>query len=43
MFKMLGYVIVKIFQGQAKKVHWVVWISALLFLARMVQLVKQGG
>ena len=43
MFGMLGYVIVKIFQGQAKKVHWVVWISALLFLARMVQLVKQGG
>lgn len=43
MFGMLAFVIVKIFQGQAKKVHWVIWISALLFLARMLQLIKQGG
>lgn len=40
MFGMLSYVIVKIFQGQAKKIHWVIWISALLFVLRILQLVK---
>lgn len=39
MFGILAFVIVRIFQGRAKDVHWVMWVAAALFLLRIVTLV----
>lgn len=39
MFGMLSFVIVRICQGRAKEVHWVMWIAAALFALRIVTLV----
>jgi AGZA family xanthine/uracil permease-like MFS transporter len=35
----LAFVIVRIAQGRAKDVHWVMWVAAALFLLRIVTLV----
>ncbi len=39
MFGMLSFVIVRVCQGRAKEVHWVMWIAAALFALRIVTLV----
>ena len=39
MFGMLSFVIVRICQGRAKEVHWVMWVAAALFALRIVTLV----
>ena len=39
MFGILAFVIVRICQGRAKDVHWVMWIAAALFLLRIATLV----
>ena len=39
MFGMLSFVIVRICQGRAREVHWVMWIAAALFALRIVTLV----
>lgn len=39
MFGILAFVIVRIAQGRAKDVHWVMWVAAALFLLRIVTLV----
>ena len=39
MFGILSFVIVKIFQGKASDVHPVMWISAVLFVLRILTLI----
>lgn len=39
MFAILSFVIIRIFQGRAKEMHWVMWVAALLFAFRIVTLV----
>ena len=39
MFGILAFVVVRICQGRAKDVHWVMWIAAALFLLRIATLV----
>ncbi len=39
MFGMLAFVIIRIFQGKANKVHWVMWIAAAIFVLRIFSLV----
>lgn len=39
MFGILAYVIVRVFQGRAKDVHWVMWVAAALFVLRIITLV----
>ncbi|MGI6736249.1 MAG: NCS2 family permease [Anaerovoracaceae bacterium] len=39
MFGMLSFAIVRIFQGRARDVHAVVWISAAIFVVRIITLV----
>ena len=39
MFGILAFVIVRICQGRAKDIHWVMWIAAALFLLRIATLV----
>lgn len=39
MFGMLSFVIVRICQGRAREVHWVMWVAAALFALRIVTLV----
>lgn len=39
MFGMLAFVIIRIFQGKANKVHWVLWIAAVIFVLRITTLV----
>lgn len=39
MFGMLSYVIIRVFQGKIKEVHWVMWVASLIFVARIVTLV----
>lgn len=39
MFGILAYVVLRVFQGKAKSIHPVMWISAALFIARVCQLV----
>lgn len=40
MFGILAYIIVRIFQGKAKDVHVVMWISGLLFLGKLYILIR---
>ncbi len=40
MFGMLSYVIVRIFQGKIKDVHIVMWIASVLFVLRIITLVR---
>lgn len=42
MFGFVAYVIVRLFQGKAKEMHWVMWISFVLFVIRLIQLAVQG-
>ena len=39
MFAMLAFVIIRIFQGKANKIHWVLWVAAVIFVLRIVSLV----
>ncbi len=39
MFGILFFVIIRIFQGKAKDVHPILWISGLLFIARIITMV----
>lgn len=39
MFGILAFVIVRVCQGRAKDVHWVMWIAAALFALRIITLV----
>ncbi len=39
MFGILFFVVIRIFQGKAKEVHPILWISALLFIARIITMV----
>lgn len=39
MFGVLSFVVVRICQGRAKDVHWVMWVAAALFVARIVTLI----
>lgn len=39
MFGILAFVVIRIFQGKAGKVHPVMWISAILFVIKMWQLI----
>ncbi len=39
MFGILFFVIIRIFQGRAREVHPILWISALLFIARIITMV----
>ena len=39
MFGMLAFVILRILQGQANKVHWVLWVAAVIFVLRIASLV----
>lgn len=39
MFGVLAFVIIRIFQGRAKNVHWVVWVASVIFVLRIVSLV----
>jgi len=39
MFGIVSFTIVRIFQGKAKDVHWVVWISFGLFVLRIITLI----
>lgn len=39
MFGVLAFVIVRIAQGRARDVHWVMWVAAALFLLRIATLI----
>ena len=39
MFGILAYVIIRVFQGRAKDMHWVMWVAAGLFVLRIIMLV----
>lgn len=39
MFGMLAFVIIRVFQGKANKVHWVMWVAAAIFVLRIITLV----
>lgn len=42
MFAMLSYVIIRILQGKAKDVHWIMWVSAGIFALRIFLMISQG-
>ncbi len=39
MFGILAFVVIRIFQGRVKEVHWVMWVSTALFVLRIITLV----
>ena len=39
MFGILAFVVIRIFQGRVKEVHWVMWVSPALFVLRIITLV----
>lgn len=39
MFGILAYVLIRVFQGRAKDMHWVMWVAAGLFVLRIIMLV----
>lgn len=39
MFGMLAFVIIRVFQGKANQVHWVMWVAAAIFVLRIITLV----
>lgn len=39
MFGILAYVIVRVAQGRARDIHWVMWVAGALFLLRIVTLI----
>lgn len=39
MFGMLAFVIIRIFQGKANKVHWVLWVASIIFVLRIISLI----
>ena len=39
MFGILAFVIIRIFQGRAAKLHWVMWVASAIFIFRIATLV----